>query len=97
MSTAPTKHPGGRPRVRVKPEQVKQLRDGGSSWRQIASALRIEPLPRCGCTTPMERRAFSSPLSASLPDMGGQGALTPGVSVRLARTTGDLCRTEGTC
>jgi hypothetical protein len=31
----------GRPRVRIKPEQVSQLRSQGASWRQIAKALGI--------------------------------------------------------
>ena len=35
------KHPVGRPRVSIKPEQVSQLRNQGSSWRQIAKALGI--------------------------------------------------------
>ena len=36
-----TKHPGGRPRVDIKPEQVSQLRRQGASWRQVAKALEI--------------------------------------------------------
>jgi transposase len=35
------KHPVGRPRVAIKPEQVSQLRSQGASWRQIAKALGI--------------------------------------------------------
>ena len=35
------KHPVGRPRVNIKPEQVSQLRNRGSSWRQIAKVLGI--------------------------------------------------------
>jgi transposase len=35
------KHPVGRPRVRINPEQVSQLRSQGSSWRQIAKTLGI--------------------------------------------------------
>jgi hypothetical protein len=35
------KHPVGRPRVNIKPEQVSQLRSQGASWRQIAKALGI--------------------------------------------------------
>jgi hypothetical protein len=35
------KHPVGRPRARIKPEQVSQLRNQGLSWRQIAKTLRI--------------------------------------------------------
>jgi transposase len=35
------KHPVGRPRVSIKPEQVSQLRNQGSSWRQIAKVLGI--------------------------------------------------------
>jgi len=35
------KHPVGRPRVCIKPEQVSQLRRQGASWRQIAKALGI--------------------------------------------------------
>jgi transposase len=35
------KHPMGRPRVAIKPEQVSQLRNQGYSWRQIAKALGI--------------------------------------------------------
>ena len=31
----------GRPRVSVKPEQVRQLKNQGASWRQIAKALGI--------------------------------------------------------
>ena len=41
MSPVPKKHAGGRPRVKVTPEQVKQLRDGANSWREIARALGI--------------------------------------------------------
>ena len=41
------KHPVGRPRVRINPEQVSQLRNQGSSWRQIAKTLGI------GTTTAM--------------------------------------------
>ena len=36
-----TKNPVGRNRVRVTPEQVRQLRSQGASWRQIAKALGI--------------------------------------------------------
>jgi DNA invertase Pin-like site-specific DNA recombinase len=42
----------GRPRVRVTQEQVRALRNDGTSWRQIAKALKI------GATT--VRRLFSS-------------------------------------
>jgi transposase-like protein len=35
------KHPGGRFRVTVGPEHVKQLRDGGLSWRRTARRLGI--------------------------------------------------------
>jgi transposase len=35
------KHPVGRPRVGVKPEQVSHMRGQGASWRQIAKALGI--------------------------------------------------------
>ena len=35
------KHPVGRPRVGIKPEQVSQLRSQGASWREIAKALGI--------------------------------------------------------
>ena len=40
-SEATVKHPVGRPRVTVKPEQVGQLRGQGASWRRIAKALGI--------------------------------------------------------
>jgi hypothetical protein len=36
-----TKNPVGRPRVSVTPEQVRQLRSQGASWRQTAKALGI--------------------------------------------------------
>jgi hypothetical protein len=36
-----TKNPVGRPRVTVTPEQVRQLRSQGASWRQTAKALGI--------------------------------------------------------
>jgi transposase-like protein len=36
-----TKNPVGRPRVNVMPEQVRQLRSQGASWRQIAKTLGI--------------------------------------------------------
>ena len=36
-----TKNPVGRPRVTVTPEQVRQLRGQGASWRQTAKALGI--------------------------------------------------------
>jgi hypothetical protein len=35
------KHPVGRMRVSIKPDQVSQLRSQGASWRQIAKALGI--------------------------------------------------------
>jgi hypothetical protein len=35
------KHPVGRPRVSIKPEQVRHLRSKGASWRQISKALGI--------------------------------------------------------
>jgi transposase len=35
------KHPVGRPRVSIKPEQVRNLRSEGASWRQISKALGI--------------------------------------------------------
>lgn len=35
------KHPGGRPRVPVEPEQVGRLRYQQLSWRRIAKALGI--------------------------------------------------------
>ena len=35
------KHPGGRPRVSIKPQQVSQLRSQGASWREIAKTLGI--------------------------------------------------------
>ena len=36
-----TKHSVGRPRVRIKPEDVNRLRSQGATWRQIAKTLRI--------------------------------------------------------
>jgi hypothetical protein len=36
-----TKHPVGRPRVCVKPQDVIELRSQGASWRQIGKALQI--------------------------------------------------------
>jgi len=36
-----TKNTVGRPRVTVTPEQVRQLRGQGASWRQTAKALKI--------------------------------------------------------
>jgi len=41
MSPPPKKHAGGRPRVKVTPEQVKQLHDEGQGWRRIARTLEI--------------------------------------------------------
>ena len=35
------KHPGGRPRVSIQPQQVSQMRSEGASWREIAKALGI--------------------------------------------------------
>ena len=40
-SKTATKNPVGRPRVSVTPEQVRQLKSQGASWRQIAKALSI--------------------------------------------------------
>ena len=40
-SGAVAKNRGGRARVTAKPEQVRQLRSQGESWRQIAKALGI--------------------------------------------------------
>jgi DNA invertase Pin-like site-specific DNA recombinase len=50
QSETGTKNPVGRPRVSVTPEQVRQLRSQGASWRRIAKILRI------GATT--ARRLF---------------------------------------
>lgn len=47
-----TKNSVGRPRVSITPEQVRELREGGASWRRIAKVLRI------GATT--ARRLFRS-------------------------------------
>ena len=41
LSETSTKHPVGRPRVSIKPENVNQLRNQGATWRQIARALGI--------------------------------------------------------
>ena len=35
------KHPGGRPRVTVEPEQVRRLRNRPGSWRWVAGQLGI--------------------------------------------------------
>ena len=35
------RHPGGRPRVKVDPEEVKRLRAKGMSWRRIGQTLGI--------------------------------------------------------
>jgi hypothetical protein len=40
-SEAVVKNRGGRPRVTAKPEQVRQLRSRGTSWRRTAKALGI--------------------------------------------------------
>ena len=40
-SGAVAKNRGGRPRVTAKPEQVRQLRSQGESWRRAAKALGI--------------------------------------------------------
>jgi DNA invertase Pin-like site-specific DNA recombinase len=37
----PNTNPVGRPRVRIPAEQVRELRDRGASWREIAKTLRI--------------------------------------------------------
>jgi transposase-like protein len=56
-----TKNPAGRPRVSITPEQVRQLRSQGASWRQIAKALGI------GTATAM--RLFLSGMTESRPDI----------------------------
>jgi DNA invertase Pin-like site-specific DNA recombinase len=38
---AAVKNRGGRPRVTIKPEQVYELKNQGTSWRRIAKALGI--------------------------------------------------------
>ncbi len=40
-SETPVKQPVGRPRVKITPRQVQQLRGRGASWRQIAKAFQI--------------------------------------------------------
>jgi hypothetical protein len=37
----PNTNPVGRPRVRITPERVRELKDRGASWREIGKALRI--------------------------------------------------------
>jgi hypothetical protein len=39
LRTVAQKHKGGRPRVKISPSQVKDLRDQGMSWRKVALAL----------------------------------------------------------
>jgi DNA invertase Pin-like site-specific DNA recombinase len=56
-----TKHPVGRPRVSVTPEQVRRLKSQGRSWRQVAKALGI------GTATAM--RLFPSEKTESRPDI----------------------------
>jgi hypothetical protein len=63
------KHPGGRPRVNVTSAEVRQLREEGCSWRQIAEILGI------GTATAMrrydaERRSLEA--SQNSPWGGGQ-------------------------
>jgi DNA invertase Pin-like site-specific DNA recombinase len=41
MTPTVSKHPGGRPRVAARSIDVKRLREGGGSWRQIARVLGI--------------------------------------------------------
>jgi hypothetical protein len=41
LSKIGARHPGGRPRVRITPQQVQQLRSQGASWRQLAKVLGI--------------------------------------------------------
>ena len=67
MSPASKKHAGGRPRVKVTPAQVKQLREGAKSWRQIARALGI------GTATAMRLYEASGSKNASHNSSGATG------------------------
>jgi len=40
-SQTAAKHPVGRPRVHITPEQVQELRNQGVPWRQVAKTLGI--------------------------------------------------------
>jgi hypothetical protein len=46
MSPKTAKHPGRSPRIQVKPEHLKRLRDGGSKARRVVRVTdRVCPLP----------------------------------------------------
>ena len=63
QSGTSTRHLVGRPRVTIKPERVLDLRSQGTSWRNIAKALRIGTatamrlFKSSGCTCPNIRDA----------------------------------------
>jgi DNA invertase Pin-like site-specific DNA recombinase len=55
-----TKHPGGRPRVRVHAEQVTSLRARGATWREIAKALGIGMTTAKRLYAPIRKAAMRS-------------------------------------
>jgi hypothetical protein len=59
-----TKHPVGRPRTRVTPEQVWQRWSQGDSWRQIGAALGI------GTATAMRLLDRFQAIAESPPNIG---------------------------